>query len=110
MLYLLLNAAFLQVLSFARIASSTLVAGDVAAEIFGARAGALMAGLALLVVLASLNGNLFVTARVVFGLARDGLGPGTLARVNAGGTPWTAMLLVGTLSTALARRASSTGS
>ena len=52
-LYLLLNAAFLQVLPMARIAQSTLVAGDVAAEIFGARAGALMAGLALLVVLAS---------------------------------------------------------
>ncbi len=101
-LYLLLNAAFLQVLSLPRIASSTLVAGDVAAEIFGARAGVLMAGLALLVVLASLNGNIFVTPRVVFGLARDGLGPKTLARVNAGGTPWTAMVLVGVVSGALA--------
>jgi len=101
-LYLLLNAAFLQVLSFPRIASSTLVAGDVAAEIFGARAGMLMAGLAFLVVIASLNGNLFVTPRVVFGLSRDGLGPIALARVNPGGTPWTAMVLVGALSTVLA--------
>jgi APA family basic amino acid/polyamine antiporter len=101
-LYVLLNAAFLQVLPLERIASSTLVAGDVTAEIFGARAGALMAGLALLVVLASLNGNIFVTPRVVFGLARDGLGPVVLARVNAGGTPWTAMILVGVVSAALA--------
>ena len=39
------------------------------------------------VLLACLNGNLFVTPRVVFGLARDGLAPRALARVNRGGTP-----------------------
>ncbi len=101
-LYLLLNAAFLQVLPFERIASSNLVAGDVAAAIFGSRAGALMAALAFLVVLASLNGNLFVTPRVVFGLARDGLGPSALARVNEGGSPWAAMILVGAFAAVLA--------
>jgi APA family basic amino acid/polyamine antiporter len=101
-LYLLLNAAFVQVLPFERIASSNLVAGDVAAAIFGGRAGALMAALAFLVVLASLNGNLFVTPRVVFGLARDGLGPSGLARVNEGGSPWAAMILVGAFSALLA--------
>lgn len=81
-LYLFLNAAFLHVLPFDRVASSTLVAGDVAQAIFGARGGTLMTALALLVVLASLNGNLFVTPRVVFGLSRDGLGPLALSRVN----------------------------
>jgi amino acid transporter len=101
-LYLLLNAAFLQVLPFDRIAASALVPGDVVAAIFGARAGVLVAALALLVVLASLNGNLFVTPRVVFGLARDGLGPRRLASVNPGGTPWTATILVGAASVALA--------
>jgi APA family basic amino acid/polyamine antiporter len=102
LLYLLLNAAFLQVLSLERIAASNLVAADVAAEVFGERAGVLMAGLALLVVLASLNGNLFVTPRVIFGLSREGLGPAFLARVNDGGTPWTATLLIGATSLALA--------
>jgi len=101
-LSLLLNAAFVQVLPFERIATSTLVAGDAAEAIFGARAGALMSGLALLVVLASLNGNLFVTPRVVFGLSRDGLGPAVLSRVNPGGTPWTALLLVAFVSVLLA--------
>jgi APA family basic amino acid/polyamine antiporter len=101
-LYLLLNAAFLQTLPFARIASSKLVAGDVAEAIFGASAGTLMAGLALLVVLASLNGNLFVTPRVVFGLARDGLGPRSLSQVNAGGSPWAAMIVVGLFASVLA--------
>jgi APA family basic amino acid/polyamine antiporter len=61
-----------------------------------------MAALALLVVLSSLNGNLFVTPRVVFGLARDGLGPPALARVNRGGSPGAAMVLVGAVSAVLA--------
>ena len=100
-LYLLLNAAFLHVLPLDRIAASTLVAGDVVDEIFGARAATVMSALALLVVLASLNGNVFVTPRVVFGLARDGLAPRVLARVHRG-NPWAAMLLVGAVSFVLA--------
>src|SRR4030095_2162994 len=101
-LYLLLNAAFLHVLPMDRIAGSTLVAGDVMRALFGARAGALLAGLALVVVLASVNANGFVTPRVVFGLAREGLAPRALARVSAGGTPWSAMLLVGAVAVVLA--------
>src|SRR6266566_934302 len=101
-LYLALNAAFLQVLPLERIAASNLVAADVIDTLVGARGGALVAGLALLVVLASLNGNVFVTPRVLFGLARDGLAPGALARVNAGGTPWVAMLAIGVFAIALA--------
>jgi len=101
-LYLLLNAAFLYVLPFDQVATSTLVAGDVAAAIFGRTGGAIITVLALLVVLASLNGNVFVTPRVIFGLSRDGLGPALLTRVNGGQTPWTAMALVGLVSMALA--------
>jgi len=101
-LYLLLNAAFLHVLPLETIAGSTLVAGDVAGVIFGANGAAVIAALALLVVLGSLNGNVFVTPRVVFGLARDGLAPRVFERVNSGGTPWTAMLLVGAVSVGLA--------
>jgi amino acid transporter len=101
-LYLLLNAAFLQVLPLERMAASNLVAGDVVHEIFGARAGGLMAALALLVVISCLNGNVFVTPRVFFGMARDGRAPRALASVNVGGTPWTATLLVGGVAAALA--------
>jgi APA family basic amino acid/polyamine antiporter len=101
-LYLLLNAAFLHVLPFDQVAASNLVAGDVATAIFGARGGLIIAVLALLVVLASLNGNVFVTPRVIFGLSRDALGPAVLTRVNRGGTPWTAMVLVGAVSMTLA--------
>ena len=101
-LYLLLNAAFLHVLPFQTIASSKLVAGDVAVAIVGERGGAVVAALALLVVLASINGNVFVTPRVVFAIARDGLAPAGLARVNRGGSPWAAMLVVGAAALALA--------
>src|SRR5438128_759041 len=101
-LYLALNAAFLQVLPLERIASSNLVAADVMDVLVGARGGALVAGLALLVVLASLNGHVFVTPRVLFGLARGRPGPAALARVNAGGTPWLAMLAIGVFAIALA--------
>src|SRR3989441_1246151 len=71
-LYLLLNAAFLHVLPLRQIAGSKLVAADVASAIVGTSGGAVVAALALLVVLASLNGNVFVTPRVLFGLAREG--------------------------------------
>src|SRR6266550_4550584 len=96
------GAAVWPALALAQIAASNLVAADVASAIVGARAGAMVAGLALLVVLASINGNVFVTPRVLFGLAREGLAPGALARVNRGGTPWVAMLLVGAVAIALA--------
>jgi len=101
-LYILLNAAFLHVLPFDRIAASVLVAGDVAATIFGPRADLVITVLALLVVLASINGNIFVTPRIMFGLAREGLGPRVLMSVNAGGTPWAAMVVVGVVAMGLA--------
>lgn len=101
-LYLLLNAAFLHVLPFDQVAASKLVAGDAAAAIFGASGDIVITVLALLVVLASLNGNVFVTPRVLFGLARDGLAPAALARVNAGGTPGPAMVVVGVVAVLLA--------
>ncbi len=101
-LYLLLNVAYFQVLPFDHVAGSKLVAADVMAALFGGGAGTVFASLALLVVLASLNGNIFVTPRVIFGLAREGLGPRVLARVNRGGSPWVAMIFVGVTAMALA--------
>jgi amino acid transporter len=101
-LYLLLNAAFLNALPLDELARSTLVPGDAIAAVLGAGAGRGVAALALLVLLACLNGNLFVTPRVLFGLARDGLAPRGLARVNRGGTPSRAMLLVGLVALVLA--------
>jgi amino acid transporter len=101
-LYLLLNAAFLNVLPLPLLAASTLVPGDVIATVLGPTSGSVVAALALLVLLGGLNGNLFVTPRVLFGMARDGLAPTALARVNRGGTPSGAMLVIGCVSLVLA--------
>lgn len=100
--YLLLNAAFLHVLPLDRVAGSNLVAGDVVAELVGDTAGLVVAGLALLVVLGSLNGNVFVTPRVLFGLGREGLAPRWFGLVNAGGTPWGALVAVTVITVAYA--------
>jgi basic amino acid/polyamine antiporter, APA family len=101
-LYLLLNAAFLHVLPFEAIAKSDRVASDVAIAILGDRGGMIVTAIALLVVIASISGNVFVTPRVLFAIARDGIGPGVLARINRGGTPWAATIIVGIVSIALA--------
>jgi len=101
-LYLALNAAYVHVLPLDKVAASKLVAADVMTALFGEAAGVAFLALSLLVVIASLNGNIFVTPRVIFGLAREGLGPQNLARVNAGGTPWAAMALVGAAAILLA--------
>lgn len=101
-LYLGLNAAYVHVLPLDKVAASKLVAADVMTALFGEAAGVAFLALSLLVVIASLNGNIFVTPRVIFGMAREGLGPEDLARVNAGGTPWAAMALVGVAAMLLA--------
>ena len=101
-LYLALNAAYVHVLPLDKVATSKLVAADVMTALFGEAAGVAFLALSLVVVIASLNGNIFVTPRVIFGLAREGLGPADLARVNVGGTPWAAMTLVGVAAVLLA--------
>lgn len=100
--YLLLNAAFLHVLPFERVAGSNLVAGDVVARLVGDTAGLVIAALALIVVLGSLNGNVFVTPRVLFGLGREGMAPRWFSSVNRGGTPWGALVAVTVITVAYA--------
>lgn len=100
--YLVLNAAFLHVLPFERVAGSNLVAGDVVAALVGDTAGLVIAGLALIVVLGSLNGNVFVTPRVLFGLGRESMAPRWFGLVNAGGTPWGALIAVTAITVAYA--------
>jgi len=70
--------------------------------IVGPRGGIVISALALVVVLAACNGNVFVIPRVGFALARDGLAPRVFAKVNRGGTPWTSLLVVGAAATVLA--------
>src|SRR3989441_3872002 len=62
-LYLLLNAAFFQVLPIERIAASNLVPGDVAAAGSGGRGGGLVAARGVLGRLGSAHGHLFEIGR-----------------------------------------------
>src|SRR3989442_14542985 len=70
-LYLLLNAAFLQVLPLERIAASKLAAADVADAIVGAKGGAVVAGLALLVVLWAAHRTLVLSPPALMARARQ---------------------------------------
>src|SRR2546425_4118238 len=73
--YLLLNAAFLHVLPLAQIAASNLVAADVANAIVGARAGAVVAGVARPVVPAPVDRDNLVSPRLAFSGGRRGAAP-----------------------------------
>lgn len=105
-IYLLVNAAFLYVLTPAEMAGSPLVAADVAARIVGAGAAGLVTAAALVVLLGSLNVNFYSLPRVGLALAQDGLAPGAMTRVSAGGTP-RAGLLVATVVVVIAALAGS---
>jgi APA family basic amino acid/polyamine antiporter len=99
-LYVVVNLAFLSVLSPEQMASSRFVASDVMEGLFGPVGRRLMAGLSLLVFLAALSSALLATVRVTFALARDGLTFPILARMSERQAPVPALLLVGGIAAA----------
>lgn len=86
-LYVLVNAAMLHVLTPAEMAASELPAADAAAKVFGPASGALMTGLAVFSVVALTNLVMMLLSRIGYGMARDGVLPAVLAEVAPGGTP-----------------------
>lgn len=101
-LYLLINVAFLHVLTPAAMAGSPLVARDVIERAVGEWSGIAVALVALGILLSSLNYNFLGTPRVPFGLARDGLAPRVFMRVNTEGTPTAGLYLTAALMFVLA--------
>jgi APA family basic amino acid/polyamine antiporter len=101
-LYVLTNLALARVLPLARLQATPLPAAAAMTSVFGAGAGTLVACVAILSALSCLNGGIMMASRVLFGLARDRLfvPPGT--RVNAGGTPYVAMLVTALFSALIA--------
>ena len=93
LLYLLLNVAFLHVLTPAQMATSDFVARDALAAVLGEHVTIALTIVGLAVVLGGLNANFLGTPRIPYGLAIDGLGPRFLTSVNKGGTPTAALLL-----------------
>ena len=91
-LYVLLNLAFLLVLPLDAMASSPLAASSAAAAVFGANGGLLVQLLIALALPSALVANMLCASRVALVLGQDRLAPASFGRVNAGGTPSTALI------------------
>ena len=91
--YVLFNAALLSVLPFGRLAGEKLAAGAAAEAVFGPVGATVIGVVAVLSLLASVNGNMLAAPRVVYALGRDRLFWSGAARVNRGGTPTVALAL-----------------
>jgi basic amino acid/polyamine antiporter, APA family len=92
-IYLLVNVAFLHVLPLTALAGQPLAAGAVAGALFGARGDQIVNGIVVVALLSSVNALLPMSARIVFAMSADGLFSRVGMRVNAGGTPTSALAL-----------------
>ncbi|HLI06864.1 MAG TPA: amino acid permease [Ktedonobacteraceae bacterium] len=97
-LYLLVTFVALGVLPWNQLGASSAPLAAAATEFLGSAGRQFMAAIALLTTAATGNAVLIVTSRVSFAMARDGLLPAPLARVQLKtGAPWVAILLNGLL-------------
>jgi APA family basic amino acid/polyamine antiporter len=86
-LYLLINAAVLHVMSPAQIAGSSLAVGDAAKVSLGAAADTAITALGLFSLAAIVDLQIMSASRVTWRMARDGVLPPALATVARGGSP-----------------------
>jgi APA family basic amino acid/polyamine antiporter len=97
-LYLLVTFVALGVLPWENLGNSPAPLADAATPFLGPTGRQFTALAAILTTAATANAVLVVTSRVSFAMARDGLLPGWLARINAKtDVPWVAVLLNGAL-------------
>lgn len=71
--YLLINVAYFYVLSPSQVASSTRVAADMMAHLYGGVAANLVSVAVMISIFAALNGSILSGARVPYAMSRDGL-------------------------------------
>ncbi len=94
--YLLLNAAFLYVLPFEELRTSTRVAADAMQRVLGSRAADVTALVVVLSAIGTLNAQLMNYPRVTYALASDGLFFRRISRIDPKRhTPDAAIVLVG---------------
>jgi APA family basic amino acid/polyamine antiporter len=101
-LYLLVNAALLHVLTPGQMASSELPAADAAAIAFGANGNFILTVFGVVSVAAITNVTIMKSARIAYALARAGHLPSPLTRVAATGTPRIALAVSTLLAAAFA--------
>lgn len=97
-LYLVMNLAFLHVLSISSMAASTLPAADAARIVFPGWGSRFVTLLSLLTLLSLINAVLLGAPRILLAIGRDGLFTASAARVGRGGTPVVAMLVSAAMS------------
>ena len=99
-IYLLINIAFVYAVPTSALAGSPLAAGTVAQALFGARGDILVRIVVVASMPSAVNACLLMASRVLYSMGRDGLGPATATRVNAGGTPFVSMIATGAIAIA----------
>ena len=92
-IYLLMNAAYLHVLGMGHLAGSQLPAADAAMLVFGAYGKQFILFISMVSAFSAINALLMLTPRILFAMARDGLLPQRVTKVNEGGTPTMALFL-----------------
>jgi len=92
-MFLLLNLAFLRVVPIAKMANDSFVGGTAAQALFGSHGDQIIRVIVIVSVLGTINAVILTTARVLLAMSRDGLFAHQASRINAGGTPTTALLL-----------------
>jgi APA family basic amino acid/polyamine antiporter len=100
-LYVLVNAATLHVLSPQAVAGSTFAVGDAAGVVMGPIANTFVTAMGLFSLVAIVNLQVMAASRVPFAMARDGVAPRVLAHVARGGAPIRSLLLVAAMSLAV---------
>ncbi|HEX6069638.1 MAG TPA: amino acid permease [Longimicrobiaceae bacterium] len=100
-IYLVVNAAYLFVLSVGDMANRPLVAADAARRIFGEPGAAIVAAMVLMSAFGALNGATMTGPRIFFAMADDRLFFRPIARVHPTyQTPWAAIALAAGLGVA----------
>lgn len=93
-LYVLVNAAALHVLTPAQLAGSKFAVGDAARVVMGSAADTFITAMGLFSLMAIVNLQVMAASRVTFAMARDGVLPRWLSQVAKGGTPRRSLLVV----------------
>ena len=92
-IYLLINLAFLAVVSLPTIAGSNFAAGVVVDRMFGTAGQTILRALVVLILLSAVSANVLMAPRVIYAMATDGLFWRGAREVNRGGTPDVALMI-----------------
>jgi len=99
-IYLLVNIAFLRVVSLPTIAGHNFAAGAVVEHLFGANGQIVLRVLVIILLLSAVSSNVLMAPRVLYAMSRDGLFWRGASEVNRGGTPDIALLISSLLAAA----------